>query len=160
MIKCHTPYPVILIPFFLGSACRPVEVKEEPVLVRRGEAAQFGWLSCQVDTLISSPWAGDQYVHAEAEGVFWILRLTLKNLSSQDRVLDLRHLRLVTPDNRNFSPRFDLAIYYGDAGLDPQERLGPGGALTGYLIFDLPRGLEDARLRLSNAYFILREGNQ
>jgi hypothetical protein len=132
-----------------------VPVKEETVLVRRGEAVRLGWLSCQVDTLIRSPWAGDRYVRTWAEGTFWILKLTFGNNSAEDQILDLGYFRLSTPDDQSFAPRFDLAIYYGDAGLDRREKLKPGQRFTGYLIFDLPQEITEAHLRLSNVQFVL-----
>jgi hypothetical protein len=153
--------PVIVILFLVGCGSKPIPSgKKETVIVKRGEKVSFGWFYCQIDSVFSTDTLGGKFAHIEAsKGIYLVVDVTVGNQGMGPETAETNLFELIAvsgTDTVGYRPDFYAATYLGDRALGESEVLKVDEPRRGYIIFDVPKTITNAWMRLGTAYFFLR----
>jgi len=134
--------------------------KKATVIVKRGEKVNFGWFWCQVDSVFATDSLGEGKALTKAmRGTYLVCDLTIGNqgMGPETAETDLFELIAVNgKDTVSYGQDFEAATYEGDRAFGESEVLQVNKPRRGYIIFDVPKSLSNAWLRLGTAYFFLK----
>lgn len=150
---------IALVVVGCGSKPLPPVKKKETVIVKRGEKVSFGWFYCQIDSVFATEKLGGKHTFTEAKGIYLVVDLTIGNQGMGPETVETNLFELIAvsgSDTLAYKPDFYAAAYEGDRAFGEREILKVGKPRRGYIIFDVPKEITNAWLRLGPAYFFLR----
>jgi hypothetical protein len=95
---------------------------------------------------------GPDYADERAHGQFCLVSLTVKNIGDQPRTLPDAAQKGFGTNGARYGASTSAALYTNDSEAQTWlTAINPGGELTGTIVYDLPRGIELARLELHDS---------
>lgn len=99
------------------------------------------------------PHVGTGALTKAAQGQFCIVSLSVKNIGDIAQTLDAGSQQAFDAQNRTFSADTAAGIYLGDQGNTFLNEINPGNAVTGKVVFDVPKDAKITRLELHDSPF-------
>ncbi|HEB46993.1 MAG TPA: DUF4352 domain-containing protein, partial [Candidatus Pacearchaeota archaeon] len=94
----------------------------------------------------------DSFFGEKADGVFYIIDLTIENQGTESKNFDSDLIKIVDSQNRKFSSDSSAGIYLDDDAFF-YDQLQPGLPKRGKIVFDVPNNLEGKIEISSNELF-------
>lgn len=137
-----------------------IQEKEEKKEVGIGEELTVGDVIFKVNSMkeVSSISAADGFMKytPDAEGaVFLKINVTVKNNGSEMIQTDSGYFKLISSDGTEYSPS---TIIVADENYFTFEGINPGLALTGNVVFEVPKGLTGLDLRVQTGFWGTKTG--
>lgn len=133
-----------------------VSASDCPRVVKLGEPVQVGDLAWTLTGTRKQAFVGQYYggtlMGEQADGVYLVVDVEVENTGKRATYISSEMLRLVDDQGRVFEPDTAAGIYLGDAGLTFDE-INPGIVKKGESVFDVPKDLRVARVRISNGLY-------
>ena len=116
-------------------------------------AGDFKWKVTKAEKVdkIGQEIAG-QFLGKTANGEFLILSVEIENIGKSAKLLSDNYLKLVDEQGREFSADSGAAIYLGQGNYLIFEQINPSIVKKGKIVFDVPKGLKVAKLRISSNF--------
>jgi Domain of unknown function (DUF4352) len=122
-------------------------------VVRLGEpvrAGDFTWTFTSVDRReVVGEYVGGTLLGKEASGVFLVVGVTVENTGDRASYLTASMVTLVDDRGREFVPDVGAGVYLKGQGL-AFDQLNPGLVKKGVLVFDVPKDIRVARVRINS----------
>lgn len=96
---------------------------------------------------------GDEYLNATAQGQFVLVTVKVENIGDEAQLFDGSSQKLFDSKGRKFDADSSAAIYLGDQSKSFLNDINPGNAVTGVVVFDVPKGVQLAKLELHDSPF-------
>jgi len=112
-----------------------------------GEAFTVGNIQYEVTGVATRNAVGGQFTQTEADGVFLLVDIEITNEAKESVFISNSHLNLVDSQEREYPVDTDPMIYADNTF--SFERLDPGVANEGIVIFDVPEDQSGRILRVS-----------
>ena len=108
-----------------------------------GDEVKVGEMVYVVDSAHTAQYIGTDFMGVQADGIFVVVDLTIKNTGSETKHISSSFMKIVDGEGRIFESDEEAWIYYDDNLVFKQ--LQPGLSTRGKVIFDVPK---DATLYL------------
>lgn len=144
---------IVALVAVLGGAAnggRPMVQVEPPA--RIGTPVRDGTFEFTVTRTETATHLGGQVLGVGAKGVFVIVRLHVTNIGREAQYVDDDDQKLLDDQGREYIPDSSAAFWVEDSG-DLSERLNPGLAADGVVVFDVPRGVKMVAIELHDSVF-------
>jgi Domain of unknown function (DUF4352) len=128
-----------------GSAAQAVGLNQ-PARDGKFEFTVSG-VDCSKTTLGSDP------VSTDAQGVFCLVSVNVKNIGDKAQTLDSTSQYGYDAQGKKYSTDTQAAIYLPNGGDTLFNQLNPGSAVDGTLIYDVPTGTKLTKLELHDSAF-------
>lgn len=95
---------------------------------------------------------GNDFLHADAQGRFVLVHVTVTNVGNEARRFDGSNQSLIDDLGRTHSADTTAAIYLEDSN-SFLNQINPGNSVAGVVVFDIPADAEPASLELHDSMF-------
>lgn len=101
----------------------------------------------------------DNFMGSKADGMYFIVELEIKNVGKKASYLSSSNIKIIDDQQREFETDTTAEMYlsmddeFKGAETFVFDKLNPGLARTGYLVFDIPEDLKGIIQVVDNAYF-------
>jgi hypothetical protein len=92
------------------------------------------------------------YLMKQADGEFLILEAEVENIDSSSKYLSANDVVLIDAQNREFKPDSSATLYLGTNDDIMLEDINPGIRKSTHLIYDVPKGLQVAKIKITNGF--------
>jgi hypothetical protein len=118
-------------------------------------AGDFTWTITDVTTTSEIGQSyGDTFLGEKANGVFVILDVKVENTGKTAKYLSDSYIKLIDDQDREFTASTMDAIYLKPEGSALMfEQLNPGIVKTGKIVYDVPKGLKVANVKVTSSLF-------
>jgi hypothetical protein len=118
-------------------------------------AGDFTWKITDVTTALEiGQDLGGTFFGQKADGVFVIVSVEVENTGNKANYLSDSFITLIDDHNREFSPTTVAAIYLKPTGSALSfEQLNPGIIKKGKIVYDVPKGLKVANVKVKSSLF-------
>lgn len=97
---------------------------------------------------------GGTFIGEKADGVFVVVSVEVENTGTRANYLSDSYIKLIDDQNREFSPTTWAAIYLKPEGSALAfEQLNPGIIKKGKIVYDVPKGLKVANVKVTSSLF-------
>lgn len=120
-----------------------------PAVVQMGDRVQAGDFAWTFTGSRQQAFVGNAYFDQKADGVYLIVSVEAENTGSRAQYLSADMVKLIDDRGREFVPDTSASIYLGDDAFT-FDRLNPGIVKRGVIVYDIPKDLTVARVRLSS----------
>ncbi|MNY85590.1 Telomeric repeat-binding factor 2 [compost metagenome] len=103
-----------------------------------GDTVQAGKFSIAVLKPEVKPSVGSQYIKQEANGVYWIFPVAVRNDDTESRLVDTTMFQLISESGAKSNPDASAGMLMDTSSLF-LERINPGVQVDSYVIFDMPK---------------------
>lgn len=124
----------------------------EPDTPGIGDVVKDGKFSFKVTKLAKANRVGTDLLHKDAQGVFWLVSVTVKNIGDEPQTFIGDSQKLFDAKGREYSASTEAAIYLGSSK-SLYEEINPGNTVKGVVLFDLPMSVKPAKLELHDSLF-------
>jgi hypothetical protein len=121
-------------------------------VAKAGTPVRDGDFEFAVTSVETATHLGGQILGVEAKGVFMIVRLRATNIGRDAQYISDSNQKLIDEQGREYAPSSSAAAYVVNAG-SLFERLNPGLAAEGVVVFDVPRGVRVAAIEVHDSVF-------
>jgi len=130
--------------------------KEVQKAYQKGDTVTVGNFSYQVGEAIQKPTVGNQYTSRDADGIYEILSLTLRNNDKEFRYADSNMFKLIDDQGRSFVVSTEATTAYSMSNGGKLDfflkQVNPGVEVSGVLIFDIPKDARGLKLEVSGGF--------
>ncbi|GAA4583654.1 DUF4352 domain-containing protein [Planotetraspora phitsanulokensis] len=116
-----------------------------------GAQVRDGDFAFKVTKLGTASRVGDRYLGKKAQGQFFLVYVTVKNIGEQSQAFTGEAQRLFDATGKEFSADSEAAVYMGDASKSLYEEINPGNSVKGIVVFDVPKGTDAASIELHDS---------
>lgn len=99
------------------------------------------------------PSMGEGFLRAEAQGEFVVVRVGVRNVGGESAMLSDSNQILIDAEGREFEASTGAAVMSLPDSEAFLNRINPGNAVDGALLFDVPAGLRPAAIELRGSLF-------
>lgn len=128
------------------------EKSAEETMPGIGEAAtagNFEFTVTEVETGVES--VGGEHFGEDAQGQFVFVRIDVKNVGNDASTLSSSFQKLVDDQGREHEANASAALYVDDSN-SLYERVNPGNAVSGVLVFDIPADSTPVSVKLQEGF--------
>jgi hypothetical protein len=104
-------------------------------------------VDCSKTTLGSDP------ISTEAQGVFCLVSVNVKNIGNEAQTLDATSQHGYDAQGKKYSTDTQAEMYLPNGGGALFNQLNPGNSVDGQLVFDVPSGTKITKLELHDSAF-------
>jgi biopolymer transport protein ExbD len=123
------------------AAEKAAEIEKAPHL---GDSIGVGSLTVGVaDKIQFTQKVGGEYLEQEAQGMYWVFSVGIKNGDNEARMIDTTMFKLVSDDGTTYDPDSSGSMYANDAGKFFLQNINPGIQVNGFIVFDMPPEAKD-----------------
>lgn len=130
-------------------------LRPNPTVAPPGSAVRDGKFEFQVLAVASaktvSDATGNPYLTANAQGVFVIFTLSVRNIGDQPRSYSGVNQKLIDMSGREYQVSSDADLYMNSYGL--MDNINPGNAIEVKVPFDVPPDIQMSMLELHDSMF-------
>lgn len=130
------------------SGEKPAE-KTMPGIGEAATAGDFEFTVTEVETGVES--VGSEYLGKNAQGQFVLVHIDVKNVGNDTSTLSSSLQKLVDNQGREHEADASAAIYVEDSNT-LYERVNPGNAVSGVLVFDIPADAMPVSVKLQEGF--------
>jgi hypothetical protein len=112
------------------------------------QAGDFTWKF--TDSRTAAFIGSNEYFRKEANGEYIIVDVEVTNTGNKAQILSDSYVKLVDGQGREYSADSTASMYLGNQQSLFFEQINPGVSKRGALVFDVPKGLDVAKVRISN----------
>ncbi|HEX2804646.1 MAG TPA: DUF4352 domain-containing protein [Kineosporiaceae bacterium] len=94
---------------------------------------------------------GNATLNQTAQGTFVLVSMTARNFGNQAQMFDLSSQTFLDAAGRQYPSSGAAAMFLGAEAKGFLQQIDPGNAVTGVVVFDVPRGTKLTTLKLHNA---------
>ena len=124
----------------------------EPAVPGIGEVVKDGKFAFKVTKLTKATRVGGQFLHKDAQGVFWLVSVTVKNIGDEPQTFIGDTQKLFDAKDREYSASSEAAIYMENSK-SLYEEINPGNTVKGVVLFDLPKSVTPDKIELHDSMF-------
>jgi hypothetical protein len=118
-----------------------------------GAPFRDGKFEFTVTSLKHAASAGNDTFGKKAQGVFVLVNVKVKNTGDEAQTFDSSPQKLHDAAGRQYDADGAAAMYLGGDAKSFLEQINPGNAVTGVVIFDVPKGTKLNELELHDSIF-------
>jgi len=134
-----------------SSSTSPAPAKKGPGIEDEARDGQFAFTVTKVKRGVKS--VGDQYLNAQAQGQFCLVTMTVKNIGDSPQTMFSSNQKGFIGDTE-YGVDDTATLYTAKNGDSPWIKdINPGNALTGTIVFDIPKGKQLDKLELHDSAF-------
>lgn len=117
-----------------------------------GDKVRDGKFQFTVTKVTTKASVGDGALAEDAQGVFKLVHVTVKNIGDEARTFDSGSQTAKDAEGREFDADTGAAIYLGDSNSFMND-INPGNKVKGIVIFDVPKGTKLTEVELHDSLF-------
>ncbi|GGK61177.1 Mpr protein [Sphaerisporangium melleum] len=124
----------------------------EPDVPGIGQVVKDGKFAFKVTKLAKATRVGGDFLHKDAQGVFWLINVTVKNIGDEPQSFIGDTQKLFDAKGREYSASSEAALYLENSK-SLYEEINPGNTVKGVVLFDLPKNVKPAEIELHDSMF-------
>ncbi|MET8138793.1 DUF4352 domain-containing protein [Sphaerisporangium sp. NPDC005288] len=117
-----------------------------------GKVVKDGKFAFKVTKLSKAARVGGQFLHKDAQGVFWLVNITVKNVGDEPQTFIGDSQKVFDAKGREYSASTEAAIYLHNSK-SLYEEINPGNTVHGVVLFDLPKSVRADKIELHDSMF-------
>lgn len=129
-----------------NASAKTATTPDKPVLVPMYKPGTVGKISVTLNSVNEQPTVGTTYLNQKANGIYWVLNITIKNNDSQPRMINESMFKIVENGGNSYQPDTTADVYANQSNDMILQQLNPGVSETGNIVFDMPKELSDAEM--------------
>ncbi len=133
------------------------ETEEEEQIYSLGEVVETNYFEWKFLGYYTTDAIGEEifgtFYGEEAGGEFIVISVEVENIDDSAHYISSSDLKIIDEEGREFSSNTMAAIYLENEDNLNFEQINPGIIKDGKVVFDVPIGLENLQLRISNGLF-------
>lgn len=123
-----------------SSEADSASAEATPQVYKVGDRVVVGERAYTVNSVRTAQMVGDQYLNAQATGIFVIVDMTIENLGKESSTMSTNDVKLIDSEGRTFESDTKAWVYIKDNLL--LKQIQPGLPVHGETIFDVPKGIK------------------
>ncbi|MFI6534202.1 DUF4352 domain-containing protein [Nonomuraea sp. NPDC050547] len=135
-----------------ASAKPPKKEKPKPETAGIGDVVKDGKFSFKVTRLERRGQVGGEFLNKDAQGVFLLVHVTVKNVSDEAQAFSGSAQKLFDGKGAEYEASSEAAIYLQDSK-SLYEKINPGNSVKGVVLFDIPKTVKPASIELHDSMF-------
>jgi hypothetical protein len=125
---------------------------EEPKVAGIGAVVKDGDFTFKVTKLEKRARVGNDFLGEDAQGVFLLVHVTVKNVGDEAGSFFGASQKLYDAKGREYEASSGASIYLKDSK-SLYEKINPGNAVNGVVLFDIPKNVKPTEIELHDSMF-------